>query len=172
MVGWIEIETLDISYPIVQTTDNDHYLHYTFEGQRNANGAIFLEHTNSSDFEDCNTIIYGHNMRNGSMFGTFRKLHEQSNLTSPYVWICTPKHTWRYKIFSVHTASVTGETYTLFSMADEQFVEYLKSMKSASELQLDAEADKDDKVITMSTCTGNSSTRFVIQAKRLEKGEN
>ena len=172
VVGWIEIETLDISYPIVQTTDNDHYLHYTFEGQRNANGAIFLEHTNSSDFEDCNTIIYGHNMRNGSMFGTFRKLHEQSNLTSPYVWICTPKHTWRYKIFSVHTASVTGETYTLFSMADEQFAEYLKSMKSASELQLDAEADKDDKVITMSTCTGNSSTRFVIQAKRLEKGEN
>ena len=54
-------------------------------------------------------------------------------------------------------------------MADEQFAEYLKSMKSASELQLDAEADKDDKVITMSTCTGNSSTRFVIQAKRLEK---
>lgn len=95
--------------------------------------------------------------------------HEQSNLTSPYVWICTPKHTWRYKIFSVHTASVTGETYTLFSMADEQFAEYLKSMKSASELQLDAEADKDDKVITMSTCTGNSSTRFVIQAKRLEE---
>ena len=65
----LKFETLDISYPIVQTTDNDHYLHYTFEGQRNANGAIFLEHTNSSDFEDCNTIIYGHNMRNGSMFG-------------------------------------------------------------------------------------------------------
>lgn len=171
VVGWLEVEALDISYPIVQTTDNDHYLHYTFEGQRNANGAIFLEHTNKSDFEDCNTIIYGHNMRNGSMFGSFRKLHEQANLTSPYVWICTPEHTWRYKIFSVHTTSVTGETYTLFSMADEQFAEYLKSMKAASELKLDAEPDVNDKVITMSTCTGDSKTRFVIQAKRLEKGE-
>ena len=99
-------------------------------------------------------------------------LPQQSHRTIPYAPTPTPKHTWRYKIFSVHTASVTGETYTLFSMADEQFAEYLKSMKSASELQLAAEADKDDKVITMSTCTGNSSTRFVIQAKRLEKGEN
>ena len=172
-VAWIRFdEPSIISYPVVKSADNKEYLTKTFTESDNKLGAIFMDMRNTSDFSDKNTMIYGHNMRNGSMFGTFRKLHEQSNLTSPYVWICTPKHTWRYKIFSVHTASVTGETYTLFSMADEQFAEYLKSMKSASELQLDAEADKDDKVITMSTCTGNSSTRFVIQAKRLEKGEN
>ena len=170
--GWITIYGTHVDYPIVQSEDNSTYLMRNPRGEYSLSGSIFMDYMNQKDFSDFNTIIYGHNMRNGSMFGTFRKLHEQSNLTSPYVWICTPKHTWRYKIFSVHTASVTGETYTLFSMADEQFAEYLKSMKSASELQLDAEADKDDKVITMSTCTGNSSTRFVIQAKRLEKGEN
>ena len=170
--GWITIYGTHVDYPVVQSEDNSTYLMRNPRGEYSLSGSIFMDYMNQKDFSDFNTIIYGHNMRNGSMFGTFRKLHEQSNLTSPYVWICTPKHTWRYKIFSVHTASVTGETYTLFSMADEQFAEYLKSMKSASELQLDAEADKDDKVITMSTCTGNSSTRFVIQAKRLEKGEN
>ena len=57
------MEALDVSYPIVKGTDNDHYLHYTFEGQQNAAGAIFMEHTNNSNFEDCNTIIYGHNMK-------------------------------------------------------------------------------------------------------------
>ena len=171
--AWIRIPDTQVDYPILQRASDDlYYLDHTIDGAEGLPCSIYTQSLNAQDFSDKNTVIYGHNMRNGSMFGTFRKLHEQSNLTSPYVWICTPKHTWRYKIFSVHTASVTGETYTLFSMADEQFAEYLKSMKSASELQLDAEADKDDKVITMSTCTGNSSTRFVIQAKRLEKGEN
>ena len=56
IVGWIQMEALDVSYPIVKGTDNDHYLHYTFEGQQNAAGAIFMEHTNNSNFEDCNTI--------------------------------------------------------------------------------------------------------------------
>ena len=170
--AWIQIPNTNVNYPVLQGETNDTYIHSDIDHNELSAGSIFIASENEDPFNDFNTVIYGHNMRNGSMFGTFRKLHEQSNLTSPYVWICTPKHTWRYKIFSVHTASVTGETYTLFSMADEQFAEYLKSMKSASELQLDAEADKDDKVITMSTCTGNSSTRFVIQAKRLEKGEN
>lgn len=167
VIGWLQIETLDISYPIVKGTDNEHYLHYTFEGQKNAVGAIFIDYTNSSNFEDCNTIIYGHNMKDGSMFGTFRKLHEKENFTSPYVWICTPEYTWRYEIFSVHTTSASGDTYTLFSNADQEFAQYLEEMKAASELTLDAVPSVEDKVITMSTCTGDSSTRFVIQAKRL-----
>ncbi|MGN0399792.1 MAG: class B sortase [Blautia sp.] len=169
IVGWLQIETLDISYPIVKGTDNDYYLHYTFEGQKNAVGAIFMDYTNSSDFEDCNTIIYGHNMKDGSMFGTFRKLHEKENFTSPYVWICTPENTWRYEIFSIHTTAASGDTYTLFSNADQEFAQYLEQMKADSELALDAVPSVEDKVITMSTCTGDSSTRFVIQAKRLSE---
>ena len=131
IVALIEIPDTNINYPILKDGYNLYYLKHDYNKQYSSSGSIFT--SNINPFIENETIIYGHNMRNGSMFGTFRKLHEQSNLTSPYVWICTPKHTWRYKIFSVHTASVTGETYTLFSMADEQFAEYLKSMKSASE---------------------------------------
>ena len=167
VVGWIQMEALDVSYPIVKGTDNDHYLHYTFEGQKNAAGAIFMEYTNNSNFEDCNTIIYGHNMKNGSMFGTFRTLHESENLTSPYLWICLPDKSYRYEIFTVHTTSATGDTYTLFSAPDDQFTQYLNKMRDASEFPVGTAPTKDDKIITLSTCTGNDATRFVIQARRL-----
>ena len=167
VVGWIQMEALDVSYPIVKGTYNDHYLHYTFEGQKNAAGAIFMEYTNNSNFEDCNTIIYGHNMKNGSMFGTFRTLHEPENLTSPYLWICLPDKSYRYEIFTVHTTSATGDTYTLFSAPDDQFTQYLNKMRDASEFPVGTAPTKDDKIITLSTCTGNDATRFVIQARRL-----
>lgn len=167
VVGWLQMECLEVSYPIVKGKDNDYYLHYTFEGQKNAAGAIFMEYTNNSNFEDLNTIIYGHNMKNGSMFGTFRTLHDQESLSSPYVWICTPEKNYRYEIFSVHTTSASGDTYTLFSGADQQFADYLKKMKGESDMELSAEPAAEDKIVTLSTCTGNDATRFVIQAKRL-----
>lgn len=167
VIGWLQMECLDVSYPIVKGEDNDHYLHYTFEGQKNAAGAIFMECTNNSNFEDLNTIIYGHNMKNGSMFGTFRTLNDQESLTSPYLWVCTPEKNYRYEIFTIHTTSASGDTYTLFSGVDEQYTEYLKKMKSASDMELPAQAAAEDKIVTLSTCTGNDATRFVIQAKRL-----
>ena len=72
IIAWLQIEGTEISYPVVKGTDNDYYLHHTFEKNYNSAGSIFVEYTNSSDFQDCNTIIYGHNMRNGSMFGLLR----------------------------------------------------------------------------------------------------
>ena len=126
-----------------------------------------MDYTNKSSFEDCNTLLYGHNMKNGSMFGKFRTLHNPEKLTSPYLFICTPEKTYRYEIFSVHTTSATGDTYTFFSAHDEQFEAYLKKMKSESEFAVGGDPVKEDKVVTLSTCTGNDATRFVVQAKRL-----
>ena len=167
VVGWIQMEALDVSYPIVKGTDNDHYLHYTFEGQKNAAGAIFMEYTNNSNFEDCNTIIYGHNMKNGSMFGLLRKyFKDKDSVPGRYIWICTPDKNYRYEIFSSHVVDAAGETYTLFPEANEQFASYLDSMKQQSLVDFGTEVTKEDKVITLSTCTGNDATRFVVQAKR------
>ena len=168
VVGWLELEAIDISYPIVQGKDNDKYLHYTFEGKKNAAGAIFMEYTNKSDFSDCNTIIYGHNMKNGSMFGQLKKFQREDVYSvSPYLWICTPGGSYRYEIFSYHTTSATGDTYTLFSAPGQEFQQYLEKMKSASEIENDVQVSQNDKIVTLSTCTGNDKTRFVVQAKRL-----
>lgn len=168
VVGWLELEAIDISYPIVKGKDNDKYLHYTFEGKKNAAGAIFMEYTNKSDFSDCNTIIYGHNMKNGSMFGKLKKFQREDVYSvSPYLWICTPDGSYRYEIFSYHTTSATGDTYTLFSAPGQEFQQYLEKMKGASEIDNEVQVSQSDKIVTLSTCTGNDKTRFVVQAKRL-----
>src|SRR5699024_10695797 len=85
-----------------QGEDNDYYLHRTFRGQENFAGSIFVDASNAADFSDPNTIIYGHNMKNGSMFGTLRRLYDQEKYKdSKYLWICTPEGKFRYEIFSL-----------------------------------------------------------------------
>ncbi|MFR3321064.1 MAG: sortase domain-bontaining protein [Lachnospiraceae bacterium] len=74
IVGWLRIRALDISYPVVQGKDNDYYLHRTFEKTDNFAGCLFVNSYNMGDFTDQNTIIYGHNMKNGSMFGKLSRI--------------------------------------------------------------------------------------------------
>lgn len=167
VIGWIQIEGTSISYPIMKGKDNDYYLKHTFEGNYNAAGSIFIDYTNNSNFEDCNTIIYGHNMKNGSMFGLLRKyFKDRESVPGRYIWICTPDKNYRYEIFSSHVVDAAGEVYTLFSAPDQQFAAYLENMKSQSLVDFGTEVTEKDKIITLSTCTGNDATRFVVQAKR------
>ena len=81
VVGWIYVDALpDISYPIVKGKDNQTYLHQTYEKNYNFAGTIFVDYENSGDFSDCNTLVYGHNMKNGSMFGHLKKFRENDKL--------------------------------------------------------------------------------------------
>ena len=167
VIGWIDVEALDISYPIVQGEDNDYYLHRTFKGQENFAGSIFVDYTNASDFSDPNTIIYGHNMKNGSMFGTLKQLYEgEKYKDSRYLWICTPEGKFRYEIFSLQYADVNSDTYTLFPEHGEAFGQYLENMKSRSEVDLGTEGlSPEDYIVTLSTCTSDDQIRFVVQAR-------
>lgn len=167
LIGWLKIEGTEISYPVVKGRDNEYYLKHTFEGNSNSAGAIFAEYTNNGDFTDCNTIIYGHNMKNGSMFGLLRKyFQKEADLPGKYIWICTPEKNYRYEIFSSHVVDAAGEVYTLFSEPSEEFEAYLKSMVSQSYINFGISPVKEDRIITLSTCTGNDATRFVVQARQ------
>lgn len=100
MKGWLYIEALDISYPVVQGPDNDTYLHTTYEGTSNFAGSIFLDYQNQDDFSDGNTIVYGHNMKNLSMFGKLKQMKEQEKYRdSVYFWMLTPESNDVYQIF-------------------------------------------------------------------------
>lgn len=168
VIGWLEVEAIpEISYPIVQGEDNNYYLHRTFKGTENYAGSIFVDAVNTSDFSDCNTIIYGHNMKNGSMFGKLKQLKEnQKYKDSKYIWVCTPAGKYRYEIFSLQYADVSSETYSLFGSHDDAFGEYLNHMAAKSEVDMETESlTKEDKVITLSTCTANDQVRFVVQAR-------
>lgn len=169
VVGWIYIEALDgISYPVVQGEDNEEYLHTTYENNYNFAGTIFIDYENSRDFTDCNTLVYGHNMKNGSMFGQLKKFSEDQTTyeKSKYFWIFTPEKDYRYEIISAYTTGVNSDTYTLFKGPGDEFQEYLDTIKGYSEIETDdTELTIKDRIVTLSTCTGNDATRYVVQGR-------
>lgn len=173
VIGWIYIEALeDVSYPVVKGTDNNTYLHMTYEKNYNFAGTIFIDCENSGDFSDCNTLVYGHNMKNGSMFGQLKKFSQDPELykKSKYFWIFTPEKDYRYEIIAAYTTGVSSDTYTLFKGPGQEFEEYLETIKGYSEIQTEAgEMTMKDKIVTLSTCTGNDATRFVVQGKRVDE---
>lgn len=172
VIGWIYVDALpDISYPIVQGKDNQTYLHQTYEKNYNFAGTIFVDYENGRDFNDCNTLVYGHNMKNGSMFGHLKKFTEDESLynNDKYFWILTPDKNYRYEIISAYTTGVNSDTYTLFKGPGEEFEEYLKKIRGYSDIKTDdTDLTIKDKIVTLSTCTGNESTRFVVQGKRVD----
>lgn len=171
VAGWIYMEALpDISYPIAQGDDNEFYLHHTYKKESIFAGSIFVDCKNSKDFSDQNTIVYGHNMKNGSMFGTLKNYKLQETVDkSPYFWIITKKDAYKYKIFSIYTANVDGDTYTLIKGPGKETVEYANNMKAKSNIDMgEFDFKETDKIVTLSTCTGDTATRFVVQGVRVE----
>lgn len=166
IVGWLKIRALDISYPVVQAEDNDYYLHRTFERTDNFAGCLFMNCDNRSDFTDQNTIIYGHNMKNGSMFGKLKKFNEEETFKkSSYFWIFAPDVIYQYQIFSAMTVNKTGLTYqTFFTEEDHQTLIDTALERSVVD-NTGIEVTKDDRIVTLSTCTGDDATRFVVMGR-------
>ena len=164
IIGWIRIGALDKSYPVAQAKDNDFYLHRTFEKKDNFAGCIFLNCDNSRFFTDQNSVVYGHNMKNGSMFGTLRNFTDQATYDkNPYFWIFTPQYIYQYQIFSCSIVSKIGDPYrTRFTTKD--FEQFLKKCVESSQVKARGpEPEATDRIVTLSTCTGDDSTRFIAQ---------
>ena len=166
--GWIYLEALGITYPVVKGETNDDYIYTSVKGTANSGGSIFMDYRNSDNFSDPHTLIYGHNMKDGSMFGKLKKLYDQDFVDewdAPLCfWIITPEAKYRYDIFSIHTVSATGETYTLFIGQGDVVAAYINKMARQTGVALPQRVYNDnDKVITLSTCTSGDDYRLVVQ---------
>ena len=164
VIGWIRVGSVNISYPVAQAKDNDYYLHRTFKKVDNFAGCIFENCNNSPFFTDQNTIIYGHNMKNGSMFGQLKKFKEQETFDkNPYFWMFTKDFIYQYRIFSSSIVSKIGDPYiTRFS--DEDFQKFIEKSISSSEIKCgDVSVTTDDRIMTLSTCTVDDATRRILQ---------
>lgn len=168
LVGWIYVEAIPkISYPIVQGQDNNYYLKHTFEGVANSSASIFLDYRNHPDYSDSNTIIYGHNMKNQSMFGLLKQMKQPEIFEkSPYIWIVTEEEEICYEVFSVRDIPETDALYHLFEEAPELFLPQLEQYKQDSLVDSPVTFDGTEQIITLSTCTGNDTVRCVVQAVR------
>lgn len=166
VLGWLLIPGTRVSYPVVQGTDNSYYLDHTWRGGKNSVGAIFMECRNSSDLSDFNTIIYGHRMNNRSMFGTLSQYKNRSYWQAhPYVYLTDDSGTHRYEIFAAGEVSVDSDVYRLGLRSDSSRQSFLDSCLALSALNTGVTPHTYDKVLTLSTCTGNGhATRWVVQA--------
>ena len=166
VVCWISIPGTQLDYPVLQGEDNQYYLKRTWQGKQNSAGSIFLECKVRNDFSDFNTLIYGHNMKNGSMFGSLRQYRTQSHYeANPYIYIADDGGIRRYEIFSAFEAEVTGYTYRLDINTVEKKQALLDYSLERSVIRTGIVPVPEDAIITLSTCTGNGyDTRWVVQA--------
>lgn len=166
IAGWLYIGAENISYPVVHYSDNEFYLHRTFEKTDNFAGTLFIEYQNKADLSDPNTIIYGHNMKDRSMFGKLKLLYENGDYANDDTfWIITEKTAYKYKMFSIHRTVDTSDVYTLFSGPCEDVKSYIADNISESLVQLPIDSyDENSKVVTLSTCqAATGEERLVVQ---------
>lgn len=169
-VGYIKVNNTNIDYVVVQSKDNNYYLNHNFNKEKNRAGWIFLDYRNKLDGSDKNTIIYGHNMKDGSMFETLSNVlqkwwYEDSN--NYIVTFTTEEKTFMYQVFS--TYDIKNEDYyikTKFN-SDNDYEKFLKTIKSRSNHDYGIELTKDDTILTLSSCLGAGEKRVVLHAKKV-----
>ncbi|WP_162300555.1 class B sortase [Anaerosacchariphilus polymeriproducens] len=170
--GWIEFELIPISYPIMQGTDNDYYLHHTYRNTENTSGSIFLDYQNKELFKAQNTFIYGHNMKNGTMFGKLKQYERKEFYDkNQYIWIYTPTANYRYRIFSCYIVRSDGDSYQTDYKDKKEYENYLKMIQNYSSYDTGINLSTDDSIISLSTCTANPDNRFLVHAVRVETYE-
>ena len=172
IAGWIYFENNDISYPVMYSGDDETYLRKSFDGTNSIAGSIFMEGINNPEFTDVNTIIYGHNMRNLSMFGLLKKYTRDDKYydSNKYFQIITPNYAYRYLIFAYETVDEDSDIYQISFNNDSDFESYIDTIRTMSEKETDVDVRSGDKIVTLSTCsTLSSDKRFVVHAVRVDE---
>ena len=167
VVGWIVVPGTGVNYPIVQSENNYHYLNHLFDGRRNSAGAIFVDSYNRPGFNDRHTIIYGHNMLNGSMFGNLSRFRGQGFFEEhPTVLLLTPEQNYAIRLFAAYVTDVYAPAWRLGFADDDVFADWLTESRARSEVYSTLEVRPYDQIITLSTCSGAFyNARFVVLGK-------
>lgn len=164
VVAWIHCPDTPINYPIVQALDNEFYLRRLLDGSYNSSGTLFMDFRNSADFSDWNSIIYGHNMKNDSMFGTLPLYAEQSYFDEhPVIYLLTPERNYKINVFAGFVTPATSEFYNILDPGGEEKEMLIKEWLAASDFDSETGFTSDERFITLSTCSYDySDARYVI----------
>ena len=166
IVGWIYIPDSKVDYPMVKGTDNSYYVSHTFEKKANGAGAIFLDWKNKGDFSDRNTVIYGHHMKNGSMFAALVEYKDPDYFNAHRtIYLYTPQGVYTATVFSAYVDVATGPQTTISFQDDAAFLSFVETMRNQSITKTDTPIGAEDRIITLSTCTYEyDDARFIVQA--------
>lgn len=144
IVAWIQIPGIGVDYPVVQGKDNEHYLHYTFDGKANKAGSIFLDYRNRAEFTDSKVILYGHNMKDGSMFSNLKKYQDAGfRKEQGRVVLYLPDKVLECEIVECRQVSVRDSVYEVVSEEDRDVLEQ----------------------VILSTCSVSANNRLIVICK-------
>lgn len=169
-VAWIKVNNTNIEYPVVKTNNNSFYLNHSFDKSQNSAGWIFADYRNKFDNTDKNIVIYGHNMRDDSMFGSLKNIlnsdwydnEENTNIT-----LYTENEKCIYKVFSIYKIESEDYYITTEFENDKKFEQFVNTIKKRSIKDFSVDVSKDDNILTLSTCANNNKYRVVLHAKKI-----
>ena len=167
IVGWIYYENTPINYPIVKGTDNEEYLTTMFDGNYGSFGTLFVDAITEAPFKQFNTIVYGHHMRNGSMFGTLRRLKDTEYLKEhPRMELVTPEGKFHLEIWAFLNQPSDSNIYTTNIKNEEDCAAYLQLVQGIAEYITSVEVTPSDRLVELSTCAYEfQEARYVVVAK-------
>lgn len=169
--AFLKVNGTNVNYPVVQASDNKYYLTHAFDNSKNGGGWVFLDYRNNMDHLSDNTIIYGHGRKNGTIFGSLKKIVNSSwyeNSSNYTIYISTPKENTLWQVFSVY--KIPNETYYLISKfgSEESHQKFINIMLERSIHNFNTQVTTKDKLLTLSTCW-NHDVKVVLHAKLIKR---
>ena len=169
-VAWLKIENTNIEFPIVQANNNSYYLTHNFDKKYNVAGWIFADYKNKLDGTDRNIVVYGHNMRNNSMFGSLKDVITEewyNNEENKYITFVTENEYQTYQVFSVYQIK-TEDYYIKTEFKSNEFTEFIDTITKRSKKYFGINVSKEDTILTLSTCANNNKYRVVLHSVRVK----
>ena len=163
VAGWIYCEDTPISYPFLQSPDNDYYLYRLVDGTQNPSGSLFLDFRNQFDMSDWNSVIYGHNMHDGSMFASLNEYKKQEYYDShPVMYLLTPEKQYKVELVAGILSRADASFYD-FPVPEERREEVVRDWLEASTFETQTQIQPGDRFVTLSTCSYEfSDARYVV----------
>ena len=172
-VAWIKVENTNIEYPVVKTKNNDYYLNRSFDIKSNSAGWIFMDYRDKANGTDKNIVLYGHNRKDKSMFGTLKNVFTEewyNNEDNKYITFITEDEYCTYEIFSAYRIEDEDYYITTNFKNDAEFEKFVKKLKKRSFRDFGTEVSGEDQILTLSTCS-NANYRVAVHAKKIIEQE-
>ena len=170
IVAWIVIPDTNVNYPVLQGPSNDTYLRRAYDGTSRRMGSIFIDYRCSADLSDAHTIVYGHNMRNSTMFSVLPRYSEQAFYEQHrYFYIYTAEGCCKYEIFSAYMTELPSDSYAL-DFPDGTFGDYVSRITSQTWIASNVFPTGSDRIVSLSTCSSDNddTKRFLVHGYLVE----
>lgn len=167
VAAWIYSPDTPINYPVVHGADNEYYLNHFIDGTVTDSGTPFIDCLCTGDFSDQNTVIYGHHMKDGSIFASLSNYGSAGYYEAhPCLYLNTPAQNYRIEVFSGYMTEPDSDSYIFDFSEESDYLDFLQRMRAKSDFPSSVELGPDDRIVTLSTCTyEHYDARYVIQGK-------